>query len=143
MTSVTVQQIPEDFLEWCFKYTNISESIGKNKSGNQVNLIHYAAEKGYVQVVEKLIQTGIDVNIPAPNYGKKTPLHIASEHGHSEVANLLVRNKVNVNAPAYENATPLHFAMKYGHLEIVKLLIENGADVNCQMDHNFTPLHLA
>ena len=133
--------IPEDFLKWCFENTNILESSGVNKSGREVNLIHFASEKGYVQVVEKLVQTGIDVNLPAPNPGKKTPLHIASEHGHIEVANLHLQNKVN--APAHENATPLHFASRYGHLEIVSLLLEHGADINCQNDQNMTPIHQA
>ena len=69
MTSST-QTIPEEFLDWCFK-NNISESTGKDKDGLQIKLIHYAAEKGYIQVVKKLVDSGIEVDSPAPNPLKK------------------------------------------------------------------------
>ena len=90
MTSTTVQRIPEDFLQWCFKNTNISNSTGKDNDGDEVKLIHFAAEKGYVQVVKTLLDSGIDVNLPAPNEWKMTPLHYASDNGHLEVAKLLL-----------------------------------------------------
>ena len=89
MTSVTIQQIPEEFLDWCIK-SNISKLTGKDKRGDQVKLIHFAAEKGYVQVVKKLLDSGIDINCPAPNYDKETPLHYASENGKLEVAKFTV-----------------------------------------------------
>ena len=48
------QQIPEEFLEFLNLFvenTNISETVGRDKDGYQVNMIHWASEKGYVQVV--------------------------------------------------------------------------------------------
>ena len=142
MTSST-QTIPEEFLEWCFKNTNISESIGKDKCGNQVNLIHYAAERGYVQVVKKLIDSGINVNTPTPSYRKRTPLHYASLYGHLEVAKLLLEKKANINSQDKHKRTPLLCASEKGHLEVAKLLLHKGANVNCQDKQKMSPLNYA
>ena len=89
MTSST-QTILDDILDWCFKNAKISESVGEDKNGDQVNLIHYAAQKGYTQVVKKLVDGGIDVNCSAPNCFRGTPLHYASENGKLEVAKFTV-----------------------------------------------------
>ena len=78
MTSST-QTIPEKFLDWCFKNTNIFESTEEDEDGNQINLIHFAAKEGYIQFVKKLVYSGIDVNLPAPTWTKMSPLHYASD----------------------------------------------------------------
>ena len=97
MTSAT-QTILDDILDCCSK-SNISESIGKDKNGYQVNLIHYAAGKGHTQVVEKLLNGGIEVNLPAPNKEKKSPLNYALENGHLEFAEFLLEK--DSTSPCY------------------------------------------
>ena len=143
MTSLKAQQIPEDFLDWCFKNTNISQSVGTGKNGDQVNLIHYAAEKGYVQVVKKLVDRKINVNTPTPNYRMRTSLHYASMYGHLEVANLLLLNGANVNCEDNTKMTPLYYASANGHFEMVELLLNYNANINCQNKDKVTPLHSA
>ena len=54
----TTEQILHDVLDWCIKYTNISESIGQDVCGRQLNFIHFAAQKGYTPVVKKLVESG-------------------------------------------------------------------------------------
>ena len=141
MTSST--QILEDVLDWCINSTKISESVGKDKNGDQVNLIHYAAEKGYFQIVKKLVHSGIEIDSPAPNLLSKTPLRYASENDHFEVANLLLENGANVNCKDALKETPLHLASVNGHLEIAQLLLVYGANINSQSLEKETPLHLA
>ena len=130
MTSST--EILEDVLDWCINSTKISESVGKDKNGDPVNLIHYAAEKGYFQIVKKLVHSGIEIDSPAPNLLSKTPLRYASENDHFEVVNLLLENGANVNCKDALKETPLHLASVNGHLEIAKLLLVLGADINSQ-----------
>ena len=74
----TAEQILDDVLDWCLKNTNTFESKGEDEDGGQISFIHFAAEKGYVQVLKKIIDSGIDVNCAAPNRYKSTPLHYAS-----------------------------------------------------------------
>jgi len=76
------EQILSDVLDWCIQKTNISETKGIDHQGHRVDFIHYAAERGYYQVVRKLFKSGISINCPAPNFLRKTPLHYASENNH-------------------------------------------------------------
>ena len=138
MTSAT-QTILDDILDWCIK-SNISELTGKDKYDRQVKLIHFAAERGYVQVVKKLVDSGIDVNLPPPNENKYSPLHYASLNGHIEVAKLLLEKGAYVNCRDCYNSTPIHYASSEGHIGVAKLLLEKGANVNCQDNWKKTPL---
>ena len=52
--------------------------------------LHYAAEKGHIDVVSLLIKKGAIVNVR--NMWEKTPLHSASNHGHLEIVKLLIDN---------------------------------------------------
>ena len=128
MTSST-QTIPEEFLDWCFKNTNISESTGKDTYGIPVKLIHFAAEKGYVQVVKKLVDSGIEVDLPYL-ITKWTPLHYASLDGHLEVAKVLLERGANFNSQNNYQHTPLHIAASKGKKKMVKLLMDIGSDLN-------------
>lgn len=64
--------------------------------------------------------------IPIPGW---TPLHEACNHGHYNVALILVKAGANVNAKGLDDDTPLHDAAIVGQLKLVKLLVERGADV--------------
>ena len=137
------REILTDVLDWCFTHTNISNAKGRDIEGSQVNFIHYAAEKGYIYVVKKLVESGFNIDSPAPNYSAKTPLHYASQNGHLEVATLLLQNGANVNCQDSCQWTPLHYASSYGSLELVNLLLQHGANVNNQSSEHLRPLHHA
>ena len=67
-----------------------------------------------------------------------TPLYIASQNGHPEVASLLLAKEgVRVNqALEKDGLTPLFIASRNGHTEVVSLLLaKEGVVVN----HLFTP----
>ena len=78
-----------------------------------------------------------------------TPLNSASENGHSDIVNTLIRNGADINRPHYvgrgltyhsvcsslspltqTGMTPLYIASQNGHSDIVNTLIRNGADIN-------------
>jgi ankyrin repeat protein len=77
-------------------------------------------------------------------------LHIAAEHGHTDVVELILWyikwNKsmgIDANAPNC-GWTPLHLACDEGHVEIMLLLLMCGeADANYKAYGGFAPLHLA
>ena len=137
------EQILSDVLDWCINKTNISETKGIDYQGHRVDFIHYAAERGYYQVVRKLFESGISINCPAPNFLRKTPLHYASENNHLNVARFLLNHGAKVNCQNNNRKTPLHYAARNGHLRIVELLIENGASINYENVEKHTPLHYA
>ena len=60
---------------------------GTHESG--LTPLHYASWKGHVEVVNRLIQAGGEVNTQRSSDGR-TPLHRASEEGHVEVITTLL-----------------------------------------------------
>jgi ankyrin repeat protein len=59
--------------------------------------------------------------------GGCTPLIIASQNSHVEVARLLVDGGADVNKAQKDGWTPLVLARNFGHTAIVELLLEAGA----------------
>lgn len=95
--------------------------------------LHYAAEKGHIDVVSLLIKKGAIVNVR--NMWEKTPLHSASNHGHLEIVKLLIDNGARIEATSNKKRfTPMHLASQYNHLSVVEYLVESGADVTAQAE---------
>jgi len=104
--------------------------------------IHSAVKAGNVLLTELLIaKAGGEVNIE--NEDGSTPLHLASENGHVEVANILIQAGGEVNKKDVADRTPLHWASGNGHAEVVKSLIQGGGEVNKKDWNKETPLHWA
>ena len=111
--------------------------LPQHKSQEVVDYYEYCYIKKHI---EHLIEDEADLNI---RYNGKIYLCWAAEHGHLEIAKLLLANGANVNVKDEDNITALHLAAQNGHLEIAKFLVENGANVNVKDEDNVTALHLA
>ncbi len=70
-----------------------------------------------------------------------TPLHVASLHGHHEIAQLLLRHGASAQDITELSHSPLHFACQYNHTVTAQLLISYGAKINGQDHNGNTPLH--
>lgn len=82
-----------------------------------------------------MVANGFDIN-------DGFPLHCAAQHGHTEVAKILLKEgRTDVNAQDKKGRTPLHYAARHGHTQVVEVLLEKGADVNLQGKDGKTPLH--
>ena len=108
----------------------------------------HLAEKGYVGVVEMLIEElikqrkGAAVNTKDNN--GRTPLHRAVKKDCLAVVQLLIKNVANVNAESRKDEWfRFYRATQKDHLAVMELLIQNGADVNAQDKDQNTPLYLA
>ncbi len=101
-----------------------------------------AAMREDVAAVRSLLQGGADVN--AAQGDGMTALHWAAEHGHVELADMLIYAGANVGPTTRVGAyTPLMVGARAGQGVIVSHLLEAGADVDARTGTGVTALHLA
>lgn len=109
--------------------------------------LHYAARNGHVGVADALLTPGRNKNVNERNVWRRTPLHLAAEHGQELVVVLLLERQAKINAIDNNKDTPLHCACRTGHLGTVQKLVNwtHGEKVNFQATNNVmkTPLQVA
>ena len=66
-----------------------------------MTMLHAAIDKGYVKVVEALLEYNADVN--SAHEDGMTPLHLAAQRGNAVISKMLLSKGANINA----EATPL------------------------------------
>ncbi|GMI13140.1 hypothetical protein TrLO_g9185 [Triparma laevis f. longispina] len=96
-----------------------------NKDKNRTAL-SFAAQKGFTQICELLIERGADVN--AFSNGS-TSLIQASHFGKLETVQLLLSKNADVLLRNNKKTSALMRAAQEGHLEIVRLLTTSGSEV--------------
>ncbi|KAI8501900.1 hypothetical protein Bbelb_203120 [Branchiostoma belcheri] len=104
-----------------------------------------AVERGDVQTVRRGLDAGVDVRAKMTwrdwisKLYERTSLHVASEHGQTEVAALLIEHGADLEARTWSDRTSLHVASWHGQTEVAALLIEHGADLeartSCEIDN--------
>ena len=78
--------------------------------------LHFAAHRGYLNIVTLLLDAGADVNAKEGNYSQSTPLHWAATGGHLEVVKLLVEHGAKLDLrDNWNNLTPIGWAMMLRH----------------------------
>jgi ankyrin repeat protein len=87
-----------------------------------------AIEHNNLKEVKNCIKEGEYINVKDEK--GKTPLHIASFSGQTDIVQYLLKMKANIEAVDINNLTPLHLAATNDEIEIVKLLLKKGASYN-------------
>jgi len=105
----------------------LDNGFNVNETWASGTLLHFAAEKGQMDIVALLLDRGAKLDT---SLGLGTPLHGAAYEGKAEMIGYLIRRGANPNALESRNYTPLYWASEHGHLEAVRILLENGADPN-------------
>lgn len=105
-------------------------------------LIADVAQAGDLNVMSKLLRSGLDINLQDVN--GQPPLVTATLAGHDDMVRLLLDHKADVMGRTNKGMTALHAAAYAGNLTIAKMLIAHGADINDQANiAGITPLHAA
>ncbi|PUE41440.1 ankyrin repeat domain-containing protein [Limnohabitans sp. Bal53] len=108
------------------------------RNGQDESVLMLAALKGYLPLVQKLVNNDADVN--------KTgwaPLHYAASGGHVPVIAHLLEHSAYIDAESPNGTTPLMMAAMYGSPESVKHLIQAGADLTLKNQLGLTALDFA
>jgi ankyrin repeat protein len=87
--------------------------------------IHSAAQEGYAELLELLLQNKGNANVQGTHGG--TPLFNASLNGHVSCIEVLLRYGAQVNYTS-GGVTTLHLAAQNNNFEVLKTLLAAGAD---------------
>jgi hypothetical protein len=124
-----------DIAQWLLTYGGDANS----RRDNLGTSFQVAAKKGQMQLMHRLMHS---IFVNARDKSNRSPLHLASEGGHTGVVWLLLQHGADIAARDLTHHTPLHLASSNMHLETTRLLIEHGTDVNAPNNNLKTPLHL-
>jgi ankyrin repeat protein len=101
-----------------------------------------AARDGDLEKVQCLLNQGIDVD--STDEDGNTALIIASNEGHIDIVQLLLKKNAKLDIQATEGgSTALICASAEGHLEIVKALLTKNSNVDIQNQYGCTALLLS
>ncbi len=93
--------------------------------------LHWAALNDKLGIAEILLYAGAAIS-PVTRVGGYTPLHLASQSGHGEVARTLLEAGADANAYTTTGVSSLHFAAQADAAEAIRALIEHGAEVDAR-----------
>ena len=84
--------------------------------------LHWAASNGNMNIVEILLDRGIDIN-SKDTYGN-TALHYAAMNGKMNIVEILVDRGIDINSKNNIGWTALHLAAMNGYTNIVEMLLD-------------------
>lgn len=98
-----------------------------------------AAKNGYKEIVELLIKSGVEVNLPG--HFDFTPLMNAVYGNHEDIVKLLIEKGAKIDyQSSMTGQSALSLAAGAGNYNLVLLFINNGANVNIKDNDDYTPL---
>ncbi len=91
-----------------------------------------ACDRGHLDLAERLLQLGADVNAPPSPTAGVTALQAAARGGYLAIVTLLLQHGADTNYAAAKRKgfTALQGACRGGHTKVVALLLQHGADVH-------------
>jgi ankyrin repeat protein len=132
--------------------TNLERLLIAQHTIHGGTVLHVAASSGNVDLVERLLDAGADINARAANL--TTPLMWAAIEGDKKMCSLLCTRGADITATARtwkssvfgrnSGFTAVHFASEIGHTEIVELLTSISPITVVQPDERMqTPIEVA
>ena len=112
--------------------TNVKDDVNNTP-------LHYAAENGYLTLVELLVSKGADIK--SANNQLNSPLNTAILNGKDDVSEYLIANGSDLHHRNIMGYTPLHLAARHNRVTTAGLLIAKGVDLNCRDNYERTPLN--
>ncbi|KAK2843256.1 hypothetical protein Q7C36_011471 [Tachysurus vachellii] len=88
----------------------------------------YASQKGFIRMVQKLIEHGADIHMK--NGSGKDALMLACFSGYLDIVKHLRKSGATWQSQDMSGCTPLHWAVDGGNLSVIAYMIEDG----CELD---------
>ncbi|KAF5296249.1 hypothetical protein FQA39_LY12586 [Lamprigera yunnana] len=109
------------------KKSDVSITTNKNKT-----LLHLAARSECFEIVETLLNVGVDVN--AKDQYKGTALIYACAKGTRNIVDLLLSRNANHEEKDELGLSAMDWATMNNHTSIVSLLVEKNSEMQCKSD---------
>lgn len=103
--------------------------------------LHWAAHAGHEDMVEFLLQNGVDPNLQ--DRDGHTALHLAAFSGHDSIINLLLARGSDKEVQSSIGWTALHVGGYAGRDAVLKALLRAGSKIEASDKHGRTALHVA
>lgn len=133
-------QIVKDFL----RMSRFKAAVSLPDHVNNTPL-YYAAQVGYGEIVEMLLERGAADGINVVGEGGQTPLVIAVAANDPAMVRVFLENGAQSSVVDDNGNTALYYAARVGSVEIVKMLLARGAadGINVAGEDGQTPLDFA
>ena len=102
--------------------------------------LHWVAENGMGEFVDTMVELGAIVDGKCA--GERTPLCLAADEGHLDVARKLLSHGASVEELDEDGFSALHRACSSGNPDLVKLLLDHGSNPSLKSNISTTPLHI-
>ena len=112
------------------------------RGGRHGSAVNAALLKRNMEIALLLLGQGADVNIM--NADGFTPLYLASDRGHRDRVEFLLKHHADVNLMSGRTSeAPLTMAAVMGEIEVARVLLHHGASVDPRDNQGWTPLFVA
>ena len=118
--------------------------IKKDRDGDGMAIMHYAAAQGALKMIEWLVQKKAKINILSTSL-KRTALMLAAKADRLDCVMLVLKNggMLAVNAQDKNGWSALHFAACFAKPDIALVLIICGASVSLRNERGLLPVEEA
>lgn len=105
--------------------------------------LYMGSKNGKIEIVKDSFRAGANINWANPKESQLTSLSVASDGGHKNIVEFLLKYGADVNKASIRNETPLYLAAHKGYATIVDLLLKRRANINTADENGLSPLHMA
>jgi ankyrin repeat protein len=99
-----------------------------------------AATYGNVNLIGRLLQQGINVNIA--NNERETALHMAAANGHYSAVIYLINHGANIHSRTIKNWLPIHHAARFRKANIANYLVQKGSSPHARTSDGLSAIDM-
>lgn len=145
-----VDEYKAGFIHWAAYGGNLelfSKLINKGldpkaKDTDGKTVLHYAAQKGSIELLEFLVDD-LKFDIKVQDTEGNHPIYKALQYSNVEAINFFVERGFDINTKLQKGQTVLQLACRSGDIELAEKLIKMGADINAVDDNGSVPINWA